>query len=90
MKASIRHYCLNQVRLMYDDIFSGERITRKFFCSNTDSGYVYELKGRESQQVCDNLSIMGNTLYVPKDGSLIAMIRLEYKKMKHNIDKATK
>lgn len=68
----------------YDDVFTGERRRRQFMAPAV-GGYVREWTGGGwSQQVCDGLEELGDTLYLPEGASLIAMIRREYRAMRRN------
>ena len=69
------------VRISYDDAFTGDRVTRTFF---TRGAYIYEscYDGKD-RQVCDRLETRGSTLHAPRNGApLLDVIRSEYKAMR--------
>jgi hypothetical protein len=68
------------VTISYDHYYTGDRVTRTFFCP-PDGGYV-----REScdgyPQVCERLASMGNTLLAGSRETLPKLIRREYQAMR--------
>lgn len=83
MKASIKTDPVSgHVTLAFDDAYTGERITREFFCP-TNGGYVREWdEKRLFPQVCHGLGRTGNTLVSPTLSHLAGIIRLEYRAMR--------
>ena len=65
----------------YDDVITGERRCREFMVP-LRGGYVREWTGNDWRQVCDGLSTRGDTLYLNESGSLISLIRREYRAMR--------
>lgn len=69
------------VLVEYDSPFMGDRVTREFMAPAA-GGYVREWVSGDWKQVCDGLSDSGSTLYLVDGGSLIEMIRKEYRAMR--------
>lgn len=79
MKASIKLDSVGNVLVSYDDAYTGERITREFFCP-ADGGYVRESdEKRLYPQVCDKLASRGATLRSPSRAALVDIIRREWR-----------
>lgn len=80
-KAKIYATNANTVMCEYDDAISNERREREFMAPAA-GGYVREMVSGNWEQVCDGLANRGPTLYLHKNGDLLARIRSEYRAMR--------
>jgi hypothetical protein len=80
MKTTITSDDQGYITISYDCAYTGERITRTFFCP-INGGYVRESL-HDYPQVCEQLAHHGSTLTCSSRGHLIDVIRREYRAMR--------